>query len=181
MQVGVTREAGGGKTVPSRTGAGSRAVLAPSGQRRYYICSRLPRGLLWKTFKLLESRLFITHSWMGGNKKYLEWFVLDMQQNVIILIFSKDRKKTCKGGSTGEEYNQLRRKCHNIYKDYATSFSLTCFVKQEHTSLFSIKQKIWNEMTFVSGHKSHTTKLGVLKWPNITWRSIITFPSRHAK
>lgn len=30
---------------------------------------------------------------MGGNKKYLEWFVLVMQQNLIILIFSKDRKK----------------------------------------------------------------------------------------
>lgn len=62
----------------------------------------------------------------GGNKKYLEWFVLVMQQNVIILIFRKDRKKTWKGGSIGEECNnQLRRKCHNKYKDHAASFSLT--------------------------------------------------------
>lgn len=85
---------------------------------------------------------FLSHivEW-GGNKKYLEWFVLVMQQNVIILIFSKIRKKTWKGGSIGEEYNQLRRKCHNKYKDCVTSFFLTCFVKQEHTSLFSIKQK----------------------------------------
>lgn len=50
MQVGVPREAGGGKTVLSRTGAGSRAVLAPSGRSQYYSCSLLPRGLLWKMF-----------------------------------------------------------------------------------------------------------------------------------
>lgn len=142
MQVGVTREAGGGKASLSRTGAGSRAVLAPSGRRRYYSCSLLPRGLLWKNVLItLIQAFYHTQLNGGGNKKYLEWFVLVMQQNVIILIFSKDRKKTWKGGSIGEEYNQLRRKCHNKYKDCVTSFFLTCFVKQEHTSLFSIKQK----------------------------------------
>lgn len=48
------------------------------------------------------------------NSKYLEYFILTMQPNVMILIFCKDRKKTRRVGSGGGEQGQLWGKIYNL-------------------------------------------------------------------